>query len=90
MCVTRYAHFDRLGGVGGKNGDVGKALLKGNQKMVDSFISFYKTHFPDSYYLELVRTGRADEEAYEVRGRYPPNTEGAVAAEAGRAEGNGG
>ncbi|WP_305841489.1 DNA polymerase III subunit alpha [Photobacterium leiognathi] len=49
---------------GGKNGDVGKALLKGNQKMVDSFISFYKTHFPDSYYLELVRTGRADEEAY--------------------------
>ncbi|WP_318490200.1 DNA polymerase III subunit alpha [Photobacterium leiognathi] len=49
---------------GGKNGDVGKALLKGNQKMVDSFICFYKTHFPDSYYLELVRTGRADEEAY--------------------------
>ncbi len=49
---------------GGKNGDVGKALLKGNQKMVDSFISFYKTHFPNSYYLELVRTGRADEEAY--------------------------
>ncbi|WP_422767241.1 DNA polymerase III subunit alpha [Photobacterium leiognathi subsp. mandapamensis] len=49
---------------GGKNGDVGKALLKGNQKMVDSFISFYKTHFPDSYYLELVRTGRADEEVY--------------------------
>ncbi|WP_318494161.1 DNA polymerase III subunit alpha [Photobacterium leiognathi] len=49
---------------GGKNGDVGKALLKGNQKMVDSFISFYKTYFPDSYYLELVRTGRADEEAY--------------------------
>ncbi|WP_318496345.1 DNA polymerase III subunit alpha [Photobacterium leiognathi] len=49
---------------GGKNGDVGKALLKGNQKMVDSFISFYKTHFPESYYLELVRTGRADEEAY--------------------------
>ncbi|KPA51223.1 DNA polymerase III subunit alpha [Photobacterium leiognathi subsp. mandapamensis] len=49
---------------GGKNGDVGKALLKGNQKLVDSFVSFYKTHFPDSYYLELVRTGRADEEAY--------------------------
>ncbi|MCG3865579.1 MULTISPECIES: DNA polymerase III subunit alpha [unclassified Photobacterium] len=49
---------------GGKNGDVGKALLKGNQKMVDSFVAFYQTHFPDSYYLELVRTGRADEEAY--------------------------
>ncbi|PQJ67727.1 DNA polymerase III subunit alpha [Photobacterium angustum] len=49
---------------GGKNGDVGKALLKGNQKMVDSLVAFYQTHFPDSYYLELVRTGRADEEAY--------------------------
>lgn len=49
---------------GGKNGDVGKALLKGNQKMVDGLVAFYQTHFPDSYYLELVRTGRADEEAY--------------------------
>ncbi|EAR54391.1 DNA polymerase III subunit alpha [Photobacterium sp. SKA34] len=49
---------------GGKNGDVGKALLKGNQKMVDSLVAFYQTHFPDSYYLELVRTGRVDEEAY--------------------------
>ncbi|PSV25051.1 MULTISPECIES: DNA polymerase III subunit alpha [unclassified Photobacterium] len=49
---------------GGKNGDVGKALLKGNQNMVDSLVAFYQTHFPDSYYLELVRTGRADEEAY--------------------------
>ena len=49
---------------GGKNGDVGKALLKGNQKMVDSLVAFYQNHFPDSYYLELVRTGRADEEAY--------------------------
>ena len=49
---------------GGKTGDVGKALLKGNQVMVDSLVAFYQTHFPDSYYLELVRTGRADEEAY--------------------------
>ncbi|KJG35209.1 DNA polymerase III subunit alpha [Photobacterium angustum] len=49
---------------GGKNGDVGKALLKGNQKMVDGLVAFYQTYFPDSYYLELVRTGRADEEAY--------------------------
>ncbi|WP_064602264.1 DNA polymerase III subunit alpha [Photobacterium sp. J15] len=49
---------------GGKSGDVGKALLKGNQGMVNSCVEFYKTHFPDSYYLELVRTGRADEEAY--------------------------
>ncbi|OLQ79511.1 DNA polymerase III subunit alpha [Photobacterium proteolyticum] len=49
---------------GGKTGDVGKALLKGNQQMVERCVEFYQTHFPDSYYLELVRTGRADEDAY--------------------------
>lgn len=25
---------------------------------------FYQTHFPNNYYLELVRTGRPDEESY--------------------------
>ncbi|MFG0906825.1 DNA polymerase III subunit alpha [Photobacterium damselae] len=49
---------------GGKTGDVGKALLKGNQNMVEQCVVFYQTYFPDSYYLELVRTGRPDEEAY--------------------------
>ncbi|PSW12628.1 DNA polymerase III subunit alpha [Photobacterium sanctipauli] len=49
---------------GGKTGDVGKGLLKGNQKLVDQCVEFYQTHFPDAYYLELVRTGRPDEEAY--------------------------
>ncbi|OBU43134.1 DNA polymerase III subunit alpha [Photobacterium damselae] len=49
---------------GGKTGDVGKALLKGNQNMVEQCVAFYQTYFPDSYYLELVRTSRSDEEAY--------------------------
>lgn len=49
---------------GGKTGDVGKALLKGNQNMVEQCVAFYQTYFPDSYYLELVRTGRSDEEVY--------------------------
>ncbi|NVO61612.1 DNA polymerase III subunit alpha [Photobacterium damselae] len=49
---------------GGKTGDVGKALLKGNQNMVEQCVAFYQTYFSDSYYLELVRTGRPDEEAY--------------------------
>ena len=49
---------------GGKSGDVGKALLKGNQQLVTKCVDFYQAHFPDAYYLELVRTGRADEEAY--------------------------
>ncbi len=49
---------------GAKNGDVGKALLKGNRNLVESCVEFYKQHFPDRYYLELVRTGRPDEETY--------------------------
>ena len=49
---------------GAREGDTGKFLLKGNQKQVAECVSFYKTHFPDRYYLELVRTGRTDEERY--------------------------
>ncbi|WP_299490286.1 DNA polymerase III subunit alpha [uncultured Shewanella sp.] len=49
---------------GGREGDIGKALLKGNQGQVDSLVDFYQTHFPNRYYLELIRTGRADEERY--------------------------
>ncbi|MDW2062455.1 DNA polymerase III subunit alpha, partial [Vibrio sp. Vb1076] len=49
---------------GAKNGDIGKALLKGNRKLVESCVEFYKQHFPDRFYLELIRTGRPDEETY--------------------------
>jgi DNA polymerase-3 subunit alpha len=49
---------------GGKSGDVGKALLKGNPTLVSECVEFYQTHFPDHYYLELCRTERADEENY--------------------------
>ncbi|MCD9465370.1 DNA polymerase III subunit alpha [Photobacterium phosphoreum] len=49
---------------GGRTGDVGRALLKGNQQLTDACVAFYQTYFPDSYYLELVRTGRSDEDAY--------------------------
>ncbi|BAJ01219.1 DNA polymerase III subunit alpha [Shewanella violacea] len=49
---------------GGRHGDVGRALLKGNKPQVDSLVEFYQTHFPDRYYLELLRTGRPDEETY--------------------------
>ncbi len=48
----------------GRCGDVGKALLKGNQTLVNRCVEFYKTHFEDRFYLELVRTGRSDEDAY--------------------------
>lgn len=49
---------------GGREGDVGKALLKGNQNQVNELIGFYQQHFADRFYLELIRTGRADEERY--------------------------
>ncbi|MDW6001613.1 DNA polymerase III subunit alpha [Vibrio mangrovi] len=49
---------------GGKNGDIGQALLKGNQKLVEQCVHFYQTNFPDRFYLELTRTGRLDEETY--------------------------
>lgn len=49
---------------GAKEGEIGKALLKGNRELVTSNVEFYKTYFPDRFYLELIRTGRPDEESY--------------------------
>ncbi|MBD0784929.1 DNA polymerase III subunit alpha [Vibrio sp. Y2-5] len=49
---------------GAKQGEIGKALLKGNQPLVDKCVEFYQTYFADHFYIELVRTGRADEESY--------------------------
>ena len=43
---------------------MGKFLLKGNRQMVEHCLAFYQTHFPDAYYLELLRAGRPDEEVY--------------------------
>ena len=49
---------------GGKEGDVGKALLKGNNTQVESLCEFYQQHFEGRYFFELLRTGRPDEERY--------------------------
>ncbi|MFV0575537.1 MAG: DNA polymerase III subunit alpha [Vibrio sp.] len=49
---------------GGRTGEIGRALLKGNQPLVEQCVEFYQTHFPDHFYLELTRTGRPDEESY--------------------------
>ncbi|WP_041543225.1 DNA polymerase III subunit alpha [Oceanimonas sp. GK1] len=49
---------------GGREGDVGTYLLKGNQALAEQCLAFYHQHFADRYYLELLRTGRADEESY--------------------------
>ncbi|HCV05326.1 MAG TPA: DNA polymerase III subunit alpha, partial [Pseudoalteromonas sp.] len=49
---------------GAKDGDLGKALLKGNPGLIESVVSFYKQHFSDHYYIELIRTERPLEEDY--------------------------
>ncbi len=49
---------------GGKDGPLGKALIKGNQASTDVLVQFYQQYFPDSFFLELIRTGRPDEELY--------------------------
>ncbi len=49
---------------GAKDGELGQALLKGNQALATEVAQFYHTYFADRYYLELTRTGRTDEENY--------------------------
>ncbi|WP_301099236.1 DNA polymerase III subunit alpha, partial [Otariodibacter sp.] len=49
---------------GGRNGDVGKSLLKQNQQEAEQNLQFYQTYFPNHYYLSICRTGRVDEERY--------------------------
>lgn len=49
---------------GGREGDVGMSLLKGNDALVSECLTFYQQHFADRYYLELQRTERPDEETY--------------------------
>ncbi len=49
---------------GAREGDVGRALLKGHSEALQQCLAFYQRYFPDRYYLELIRTGRPDEEDY--------------------------
>ncbi len=49
---------------GGKDGDVGRALLAANHELAAQHLGFWNLHFPNRFYLELQRTGRAGEGAY--------------------------
>ncbi|MDX6913679.1 DNA polymerase III subunit alpha [Pectobacterium carotovorum] len=49
---------------GGRRGDVGQFLLRGNQTQAEQCLAFYQEYFPQRYYLELTRTSRPDEESY--------------------------
>ncbi|MCU7837993.1 MAG: DNA polymerase III subunit alpha [Candidatus Thiodiazotropha sp. (ex Troendleina suluensis)] len=46
----------------GRQGDVGRALLAGNQAEAERLLNHWLELFGDRYYLELHRTGRAEEE----------------------------
>ena len=46
----------------GRDGDVGRALLAGNEKRVTELVDFWRSSFGNRYYLAVCRTGRPDEE----------------------------
>ena len=47
---------------GGREGDVGRALLSEDAERVQACLARWQRLFPDRYYLELQRTGRPEEE----------------------------
>ncbi|QBZ83139.1 DNA polymerase III subunit alpha [Hydrogenovibrio crunogenus] len=49
---------------GGKDGDVGQAILAEKPNLAAKRVSWWASYFPDRFYLELIRTGRNKEELY--------------------------
>ncbi len=47
---------------GGREGDVGRALVAGNRALAEQRLDAWLALFGDRYYLQLVRTGRENEE----------------------------
>ncbi len=62
----RWFTRDKLEGLialsGGREGDVGRALLAGNTRLAEQRLQDWLSLFGDRYYLQLVRTGREAEE----------------------------
>ncbi len=49
---------------GGRDGDVGAALLAGDDGEAERLAEFWRGLFPDRFYLQVARTGRPREEDY--------------------------
>ena len=49
---------------GGRAGDIGRALIDGDKNLAAQLLDNWSVLFPDRFYLELVRTGRENEETY--------------------------
>lgn len=48
----------------GRMGDIGRALLSQKSGEAEAFLEYWLKCFPDRFYIELQRTGREDEAAY--------------------------
>jgi DNA polymerase-3 subunit alpha len=49
---------------GGKLGDIGEAIASNDFNLAKARALYWKKHFPNRFYLEIQRTGRADELLY--------------------------
>ncbi len=49
---------------GGRNGDIGRALLNGQLELAKQRLNDWSACFQDRFYIELQRTGRENEELY--------------------------
>lgn len=49
---------------GGIDGQIGKALIRGNLAQAKASINYWQEIFLDRFYLEITRTGKVDEELY--------------------------
>ncbi len=61
--VTEYAE-GLIALSGGREGDIGRALLSGNASLAGQLLENWQSDFPNRFYLELQRTGRPREEDY--------------------------
>jgi DNA polymerase III subunit alpha len=52
---------------GGRQGDIGQALLADDEALAYELAHHWMTMFPNRFYLEIHRTGRADEALYNER-----------------------
>lgn len=51
---------------GGREGDLGKLLIKQDQTRAQQCLADWQEYFADRYYIELQRTGRENEDSYNV------------------------
>lgn len=49
---------------GGREGDIGKAIIAGNHALASELLDEWRAVFGDRFYIELQRTGRPNEQSY--------------------------